>query len=52
MLARYPLRGADSLQLAAALTWCQARPAGRNFICGDQRMSEAARSAGFAVLDL
>jgi uncharacterized protein len=52
LLDIHDLRAADSLQLAAALTWCQQRPAKRNFVCGDQRLSEAAASAGFSVLEL
>lgn len=48
----YNLRAADSFQLAAALTWCQQRPARRIFICSDRRLSDAARAAGFSVLEL
>ena len=51
-LDRYSLRAADSLQLAAALAWCQMRPSRRTFVCGDQRLAEAAGAAGFAVLRL
>lgn len=50
VLDRYSLRAADSMQLAAALTWCQQRPSHRPFICADQRLSEAAESAGFAAV--
>jgi hypothetical protein len=49
LLDVYDLRAADSLQLAAALTWCQQRPAKRNFVCSDQRLSKAAMEAGFSV---
>ena len=49
---QYALRAADSLQLAAALVWCGQRPAKRNFICGDWRLSEAAEALGFSVLEL
>jgi predicted nucleic acid-binding protein len=52
LLETYELRAADSLQLAAALTWCQQRPAGRTFICADQRLSKKAAAAGFAVVEL
>lgn len=45
----YPLRASDGLQLAASLVWCKKRPASRDFICGDLRLSEAAREAGFSV---
>jgi predicted nucleic acid-binding protein len=49
-LDKYSLRAADSVQLAASLTWCEQRPSRRSFICGDQRLAEAAESAGFSVL--
>ncbi len=51
-LDKYSLRAADSLQLAASLTWCEQRPSRRSFICGDHRLAEAAESAGFSVLEL
>ncbi len=49
-LDKYSLRAADSVQLAASLTWCEQRPSRRSFICGDQRLAKAAESAGFSVL--
>ena len=52
LLDTYELRAADSLQLAAALTWCQQRPVKRTFICADQRLSKGGVAAGFTVLDL
>jgi predicted nucleic acid-binding protein len=52
MLDTYELRAADSLQLAAALVWCQKRPAGRTFVSGDQRLSKSAAAAGFLVIEL
>ena len=52
LLDTYDLRAADSLQLAAALMWCQQRPARRNFVCADQRLSSAANASGFSVLEL
>ncbi len=52
LLDIHDLRAADSLQLAAALTWCQQHPAKRKFVCGDQRLSKAATSAGFSVIEL
>jgi uncharacterized protein len=52
LLDEYSLRAADSLQLAASLIWCEQRPARRNFICADQRLSKAAGILGFAVLEL
>lgn len=50
VLDRYPLRAADSLQLAAAMIWCRNRPVGRTFICADDRLCDAAAQAGFTVL--
>jgi len=47
LLGAHDLRAADSLQLAAALTWCQQRPSKRNFVCTDRRLSEAAGNEGF-----
>jgi hypothetical protein len=52
LLDQNALRAADSLQLTAALVWCGQRPAKRNFICGDWRLSEAAEALGFSVLEL
>lgn len=52
ILDKYDLRAADSMQLAAAMMWCQQRPSRRNFVCGDQRLSKAAQAIGFTVLQL
>jgi uncharacterized protein len=52
LLDTHELRAADSLQLAAALIWCQQRPARRAFVCGDDRLAKSAVSAGFSVLEL
>jgi len=52
LLDVYTLGASDSLQLAAALTWCQQRPAQRRFISGDQRLCDAAEAAGFVVIAL
>jgi predicted nucleic acid-binding protein len=51
LLDAYELRAADGLQLAAALVWCQQRPARRTFICADQRLSKNAAAAGFSVVE-
>ena len=51
-LNAYPLRAADSLQLAAAAVWSGQHPAGRTFISGDQRLAAAAETAGFSVIVL
>ncbi len=50
LLDQYPLRAADSLQLAAALVWCSRKPAGRVFLCSDLRLGAAAELAGFTVV--
>ena len=52
LLDVYKLRAADSLQLAAALTWCRQQPARRRFISADERLCEAAEAAGFVVVAL
>jgi len=52
LMDAHELRAADSLQLAAALVWCQQRPARRIFVCGDQRLSHAAEDIGFTVFSL
>jgi predicted nucleic acid-binding protein len=52
LLDEYSLRAAESLQLAASLTWCEQRPARRNFVCADRRLSHAANSVGFSVIEL
>jgi uncharacterized protein len=49
LLETYPLRAADALQLAAALTWSEGAPKGRVFLTFDQRLREAAQSAGFTT---
>ncbi|MBS1800599.1 MAG: type II toxin-antitoxin system VapC family toxin [Acidobacteria bacterium] len=50
LLDTYSMRAADSLQLAAAMVWCQQKPARRTFIAGDVRLCEAASQAGFTVI--
>ncbi len=47
VLDRFDLRAADSLQLAAALEWCEDIPQGRVFLTADQRLGEAAMLSGF-----
>lgn len=46
----YSLRAMDAFQLAAALSWCGERPRKRPFVCADNRLSEAAKEAGFNVV--
>jgi predicted nucleic acid-binding protein len=50
LLQNYPLRAADSLQLAASLVWCDKTPKGHHFVCLDARLREAASREGFTVL--
>jgi len=50
LLAVHPLRAADAQQLAAALLWSRGATAGQDFVSFDQRLREAARREGFAVL--
>jgi predicted nucleic acid-binding protein len=47
LVERYDLRAADSLQLAAALAWCEDVPRGRVFLTADQRLREAVSLHGF-----
>lgn len=41
-LQRFPLRAADSLQLAAAWIWSEGAPQGHTFLSGDVQLLEAA----------
>ncbi len=50
LLATHPLRAADAAQLAAALLACDERPERLPFVTVDERLAEAARREGFAVL--
>lgn len=50
LVAAYPLRAADSLQLAAALAWCEQQPAGRELVSLDHRLRQVAGQEGFNVL--
>ena len=52
LVEKYPLGAADALQLAAAMVWCGGRPTAHAFLCADKRLSEAARAAGFSVIEL
>jgi hypothetical protein len=45
----HPLRGADALQLAAALIWRAARQGPHEFACLDQRLRDAASREGFVL---
>lgn len=50
LLDRFPLKAADALQLAAALTWASGKPNARNFISGDVQLLQAARQSGFQAV--
>lgn len=50
LLRSHPLRAADALQLAAAVTWSDKSPRGHHFICLDERLRSAARNEGFSLL--
>ena len=52
LVERYDLRAADSLQLAAALEWCEHAPHGRVFLTPDQRLRHAASLIGFDASQL
>lgn len=47
LVHKHDLRAADSLQLAAALEWCENQPQGRVFLSADRRLRQAALAAGF-----
>lgn len=47
LLKKHQLRAADSLQLAAALVWCNSYAKGRAFVCDDGRLLAAAEQEGF-----
>lgn len=46
---QYKPKAADSLQLAAALVWCKEKPKGKDFVSGDERLTNIAESVGFAI---
>ena len=50
LLRKHQLRAADSLQLAAALVWCNSYPKGHAFVCDDGRLLTAAENEGFDVV--
>ena len=47
LVDRYDLRASDSMQLAAALEWCEDAPPGRILLTADNRLREAALLTGF-----
>ena len=46
----HPLRAADALQLAAAFAAAERRPASLEIVTLDERLANAARKEGFALL--
>jgi predicted nucleic acid-binding protein len=50
LLAVHALRAADALQIGAALAAAYDDPVGWEFVCLDERLAEAARREGFAVV--
>lgn len=46
----YPLKTADSLQLAAALRWCEGNTENSGFVCLDRTLRRAATDEGFDIL--
>ena len=50
LLRTHALRAADATQLAAALVVAEQRPASLEFVCLDDRLSEAAEKEGFPIV--
>ena len=50
LLDHFPLKAADSLQLAAALAWCGDSPQELPFISGDRQLLSAATQLGFHAI--
>jgi predicted nucleic acid-binding protein len=48
----HPLRAADALQLAAAFIAAERRPPSLQVVTLDERLADAARKEGFALVDL
>jgi predicted nucleic acid-binding protein len=48
----HPLRAADALQLAAAFVAAERRPASLQVVTLDDRLAEAMRKEGFALVDI
>ncbi len=49
LLRVHPLRAADSLQLAAAVTASEGQPSSLEFVCLDERLSDAAGREGLSL---
>ena len=50
LLTVHQLRTADTLQLAAALQWCQGLTTGQGFVAFDRQLRDASYREGFTVL--
>ncbi|HEX9758789.1 MAG TPA: type II toxin-antitoxin system VapC family toxin [Nitrospiria bacterium] len=50
LLSVHPLRTADALQLAAALTWSGHLPKNHYLVCLDHRLRDSAKKEGFSLL--
>ena len=50
LVAAHSLRAADGLHLGAALVWCEEQSHGEAFVRLDERLREAVRREGFALL--
>jgi hypothetical protein len=50
LLRVHPLRAADAYQLAAAMRWAKGVPGGRDFVCLNGTLLEAAKREGFSIL--
>jgi uncharacterized protein len=51
LVDRFPLKAADALQLAAALTWASGKPRSHVFISADAQLLQAARQCGFQAVE-
>jgi predicted nucleic acid-binding protein len=52
LLRVHPLKAADALQLAAAFTVAEQRPASLEMLTLDERLASAAQKEGFFVIDI
>jgi predicted nucleic acid-binding protein len=50
LLQNYPLKAADSLQLAAAVIWAEKLPRRHQVVCLDSKLRDALSREGFEVL--
>ena len=48
----HPLRAADALQLAAAFIAAERRPVSLQVVTLDERLDDAMRKEGFALIDI